>query len=344
MTGEVRVGEAVRAQVDEARRRSISLSHTATHLLHTALREVLGDAAVQAGSENSPGRLRFDLRHPDPVVPAQLLDATARVNQALSDDLPVHAYETDLESARAAGALALFGEKYGDTVRVVEVGDWARELCGGTHALRAGQVGVVHVVSESSVGAGVRRVEALVGTDAGEHLARESALLSQVGELLRVPPHEVPGRVEQVVERLRAAERALEQARAEQARALAPTLVERSETVGETSFVGHAAEAMPSADAVRALAQDVRGRLEGRPGVVAVVAAVKGKPVLVVATTQQARDNGLRAGQLVRAAAGVLGGGGGGRDDVAQGGGTRVDALDEALAAVRAATSAPGGS
>ena len=333
--GELVTGREASAEVDVERRRAISRAHTATHLVHSLLREALGDEATQAGSENAPGRLRFDFRSGSAVTPSVLGDVQDRVNAVLADDLPVRAFVTTQEEARRIGALALFGEKYGDAVRVVEVGDVARELCGGTHAARSGQVGAVQIVSEGSVGAGVRRVEALVGVDALRHLARESVLLSQVTAALKVRPEEVPDRVGALVERLREAERELGRLAAEQVVAQAPALAAAAEDVAGAAVVA-VASAATSADDVRRLALAVRGALPGgRPGVVAVTGVVKERPVVVVAVTPAAQDAGVEAGALVRAACGVLGGGGGGKGDVAQGGGSDPGAVPAALAAVR---------
>ena len=335
VSGELVVGAAAQALVDVERRRSISRAHTATHLVHSTLRALLGDEATQAGSENAPGRLRFDFRSGSAVAPSVLRDAQDRVNAVLAQDLPVRAFVTTQEEARRLGALALFGEKYGDAVRVVEVGDVARELCGGTHATSSGQVGVVQVVSEGSIGAGVRRVEALVGLSAARHLAMESVLLSQVGEVLGVPAEQVPERVAAVVERLRDAERTLARLRAEQVVASAPRLAARAQDVAGVALVATASDAT-TADDVRRLALAVRDALDpGRPGVAAITGVVKERPVLVLALNPAARATGLAAGALVREASAVLGGGGGGAPEVAQGGGTDVDAVPAALDRLR---------
>jgi alanyl-tRNA synthetase len=183
--GEIEVGAPAYAQVDTERRRAVSRSHTATHLIHRAFRGALGETAAQAGSENAPGRLRFDFTASNAVPPSVLRDVEAEVNEVLINDLTVRAFIAPVAEARAMGALALFGEKYGDQVRVVEVGDYSRELCGGTHVLRSGQLGLVKVLGEASIGSGVRRVEALVGTDAFRFLATESVLVSQLAEQLK---------------------------------------------------------------------------------------------------------------------------------------------------------------
>jgi alanyl-tRNA synthetase len=336
--GQFTVGDVVSAHVDVARRAAVSRSHTATHLVHKGLREALGDSAAQAGSENSAGRFRFDFASPT-ALPAGVLDEVeARVNEVLVEDHPVFAELMSQEEARRAGAIAMFGEKYGDVVRVVSVGDYSRELCGGTHVARSGQLGVIKLLGESSIGAGVRRVEALVGVDAYQFLAREHALVSQLSETIKARPEELPERIGGVLARLREVEKELADLRAGQVLAIAGDLAAGAADLGGVAWVGTRLPDETKADDLRKLALDVRERITGgRPAVVAAVAAAGGRPALVVATNEAARARGLKAGSLVRLAAGVLGGGGGGKDDVAQGGGTDPSRIDEALAAIAAA-------
>ncbi len=331
VSGEVRLGTPVQALVDIERRKAISRSHTATHMVHKAIREALGDGATQAGSENSPGRFRFDV-HASAAFPASLLrDVEARVNSLLIEDLEVHAELMTQEQARAAGAMALFGEKYGDTVRVISVGDWARELCGGTHAQRSGQLGLVTLLGEGSIGSGVRRVEALVGSDAYAYGAREHVLVNRLSDLLKVRSDELPDRVGALVAQLRDAQKEIDKYRGQQVLAAAGALAATPTDVFGVSVVTHEAGEV-GADDLRSLALDVRGRLGAdRPVVVAVGAVAKGRPMVVVATNEMARSWRIAAGDLVREAAGVLGGGGGGKPDVAQGGGTDPTKLAEAL-------------
>jgi alanyl-tRNA synthetase len=341
-TGEVVVGAAAQVEIDIERRRAISRSHTATHMVHRAFRSALGESAAQAGSENSPGRLRFDFTAAGAVPPAVLRDVEDEVNQVLIDDLAVRAFVTPIEEARAIGAIALFGEKYGDEVRVVEVGDYSRELCGGTHVAHSGQLGLVKILGESSIGSGVRRVEALVGTDAFRFLARESVLVSQLTEQLKTRREDLPDRIAALVSRVRDAERDLGRLRSAQILGAAADLAAGAADVGPVALVTYQVPDGTTADSIRKLALDVRGRLpESRPAVVAIAGVPADRPSVVVAVNEAARGLGLAAGQLVRAAAGALGGGGGGRDDVAQGGGApqgeRADqAISQAFDAVRA--------
>jgi len=331
LSGEVTLGEAVRSLVDVDRRRSISRSHTATHMVHKAFREALGETARQAGSENSPGRFRFDFSATGSVPASVLGDVEARVNELVIDDLTVHAEIMSQDEAIKSGAMALFGEKYGDEVRVVSVGDWARELCGGTHAGTSGQLGVIKLLGESSIGSGVRRVEALVGNDAYRFLAREHLLVAQLSEALKARPEQLPERVADLVERLRVAEKEIERVRVSQLLASAGELAESARDVGGVAYVGHRAPDGANTGDLRKLALDVRGRISGRPGVVAVVGAANGRASVVVAVNDAAREQGVSANALVKLAAGTLGGSGGGKDDVAQGGGTEVGAADAAL-------------
>jgi alanyl-tRNA synthetase len=334
LRGELRSGAEVHAVVDFDRRRAISRSHTATHLVHRAFRGALGESATQAGSENAPGRLRFDFANPAAVPPSVLEDVESEVNEVLLNDLEVHAFVTTQDEARRIGAMALFGEKYGDQVRVVDIGDYSRELCGGTHVARSAQLGGVKLLGESSIGAGVRRVEALVGIDAFRFLAREHVLLSRIAGLFRVPPDEAADRVEATIAELRAAEKELERLRAEAVLAGAGRLAQEAKEVGGVAVVLAEAPEGTDGKALQRLVNDVRGRVTDRPAVVAIAVRGDGKASIVIATNEGARDRGLAAGDLVRAAAVELGGKGGGKPDLAQGGGSQPDNVPGALAAV----------
>jgi alanyl-tRNA synthetase len=341
-SGEVVVGALAEAIVDTQRRRAISRSHTATHMVHRGIRGALGDAAAQAGSENAPGRLRFDFTASGAVPVAVLRDVEDEVNQVLIDDLEVRAFVTPIDEARSMGAIALFGEKYGDEVRVVEVGTYSRELCGGTHVAHSGQLGLIKILGESSIGTGVRRVEALVGTDAFRYLARESVLVSQLTEQLKTRREDLPDRIAALVSRLRDAERDLDRLRSAQILGAAAELAGSAEDVGPVALVTHQVPDGTAADDIRKLALDVRGRLPQQRAAAVVIAGVPAdRPAVVVAVNEPGRALGLAAGALVRSAAQALGGGGGGRDDIAQGGGApqgdrAAQAIAEAFDAVRA--------
>jgi len=342
-SGDVVTGAAAYAEIDTERRRAVSRAHTATHLLHRAFRGALGESAAQAGSENAPGRLRFDFTASGAVPVSVLRDVEDEVNQVLVTDLDVRAFRTSIDDARGMGALALFGEKYGDEVRVVEVGDYSRELCGGTHVARSGQLGLIKVLGESSIGAGVRRVEALVGMDAFRFLAAESVLVNQLSEQLKARPEELPERISGLVTRLREAQRELEKVRSAQLLSSGAELAAAAADVAGVSVVVHRLPDGIAADGIRKLALDVRGRLAADgPAVVALAGLPSDRPVVVVAVNEAGRTRGLAAGKLAGVAAKALGGGGGGKDDVAQGGGaplqqTGPNAIAEAFDALRTA-------
>jgi alanyl-tRNA synthetase len=332
LNGQIQVGDEVIASVDVERRKAISRAHTATHLVHQAIRNALGEHATQAGSQNDAGRFRFDFASPSAVSDSVLADVEAEVNDILLADLAVRAFVTTQDEARKIGALALFGEKYGEAVRVVEVGDYARELCGGTHAVRSAQLGMVKLLSEASIGTGKRRIEGLVGADAYTHLAREHLLVNQLSAIMSANPDELVDRVTAVVNRARDLEKEFERLRGAAVLAGAQDLAGSAIDEGGVLVVAHRSTDGADADDLRRLALDVRGRLDSsRPAVVAVAAITDGRPIIVVAVNEPAREQGLLAGRLVKDASQALGGGGGGRDDLAQGGGTDAAALDEVL-------------
>jgi alanyl-tRNA synthetase len=333
--GEVRAGETALAEIDVNRRKAISRSHTATHLVHQTMRNFLGESATQAGSLNAPGRLRFDFHTPGAVNPSVLFDVEQQINEVLLRDLEVNAFVTSQEEARRLGAMALFGEKYGDEVRVVEVGDYARELCGGTHVARSGQLGLVKILNEQSIGSGVRRVEALVGLDAFSFLAKEHLLVSRLADLFRVPGDQVADRVEQTVTALRDAEKELEKLRAQMVLGGAAAIAAQAKDVRGVAYVGTEAPEGAAGNDVRTLAQEIRGKIDAaRPAVVAVTSRANGKASLIVAINGAAKSRGVSAQDLVRAA---LSGRGGGNADLAQGGGVPAEEAPRLLAAIEQA-------
>ncbi|GAA4402006.1 alanine--tRNA ligase [Fodinibacter luteus] len=335
VTGPLRTGASVLAEVDPEWRLSACQAHSGTHVVHAALRQVLGPSALQSGSYNKPGYLRLDFAWGQALSAATRSEIEEVANLAVRRDLPVSATFMPLPRAREIGALALFGETYDEDVRVVEIGGpWSRELCGGTHVQHSSQIGALTLTGESSVGSGVRRVEAFVGIEALRHLARERAVVAELSTLVGARPDELAERVGALVSRLKDAERELERVRREQVSAAAGSLTERARDVNGVTFLGHDAGAA-GADDVRTMVLDLRGRLgTERPSVVAITGAAKGRPVVVVATNEAARARGIRAGELVRVAATALGGGGGGKDDIAQGGGQDPAKVGDALSAV----------
>ena len=338
ISGEVGVGDKGLATIDQERRDGISRAHTATHMVHKAFREILGETATQAGSENSPGRFRFDFPSTGAVSEAVLNDVEARVNTLLLDNLEVSAEVMSQDEAKKLGAMALFGEKYGDRVRVVSVGDWARELCGGTHVQRSGQLGVVKLLSESSIGAGVRRVEALVGVDAYRFLAREHILLNSLTSLIKGSrAEELPERISDLLAKFKEIEKELAQVRSAAAMADISKFASGAKKIDGATFIANRIPDGIAVDDLRKIALELRNRESD--SVVALVSVVDGKPVLVVAASDAARARGVKAGALVKIGSTVLGGGGGGKDDFAQGGGTEISEIDKALQAIELAIS-----
>ncbi|HEU4337401.1 MAG TPA: alanine--tRNA ligase [Nocardioides sp.] len=334
--GELDAGREVHARVDPEWRTGARQAHSGTHVVHAALREVLGPTALQSGSYNRPGYLRLDFGWTQALSPQQVRDIELVSQQALRADLPVSWDYMTLEQAKEWGAIALFGETYDNTkVRVVEIGGpWSRELCGGTHVDHASQIGTVVVTGETSVGSGNRRIEALTGVEGFGYLARERDVVAQLTGLLKTQPDDLVGRVQGLTERLKAAEKELEKARLAQLLGASAELAAGAAQVGPVKVVAHRADGAGGGD-VRNLAMDVRGRLpQGEPGVVVIIGQADGKVSVVAATNDEARAQGLSAGELVRSVGPLLGGKGGGKDDVAQGGGSDASRIDEALALV----------
>ena len=338
ISGEVALGSQALAAIDLERRNAISRAHTATHMVHKAFREILGETATQAGSENSPGRFRFDFPSTGAVPDSVLNEVEARVNTLLLDNLEVTAETMSQDAAKKIGAMALFGEKYGDQVRVVSVGDWARELCGGTHVSASGQLGLIKLLSESSVGAGVRRVEALVGVDAYKYLAREHLLLNSLTEIVKgARPEELPERISDLLNKIKEIEKELATVRSAQAMSQVGSLAEKAVVVNGISVIATALGDGIAADDLRKIATDLKSRSAN--SVVALVSVVEGKAVLVAAVSDGAKSAGVKAGALVKIGSTILGGGGGGKDDFAQGGGTNLDQISVALSAITDAIS-----
>ncbi|GAB2695394.1 alanine--tRNA ligase [Nocardia thraciensis] len=335
--GQLTEGDTVLAQVDPAWRRGATQGHSGTHMVHAALRQVLGPNAVQAGSLNKPGYLRFDFNWQGQLSERQKADIEAVSNDAVGSDFRVNTFVTDLPKAKAMGALALFGENYGREVRVVEIGGpFSMELCGGTHVEHSSQIGPITVLGESSVGSGVRRVEAFVGLDSYRYLAKERALLAGVASSLKVPSEEVPARVEQLVERLKAAEKELERSKAQAVLSQAGTFVEQAQRTGKVLLVAAAAPEGVGAGDLRALATDIRGRFGSEPAVVVLLGNAEGKVPFVVTVNKPAQELGFRSGDLVGSFGPSVSGRGGGKPEMAQGAGSDPSGIEAGLAAVRA--------
>ena len=338
--GTLVVGADVNANIDLNRRGAIARSHTATHMVHKALREELGPQATQRGSEDAPNRLRFDFQWSKAPSKDIMNAVEARVNDRLRDNLAVTTTEMKFDDAIALGAMHLFGEKYGDIVRVVSIGEdgWSRELCGGTHVDHVGKIGQISIMSEASIGQGVRRVDAVVGQGAYEFNAREHALVSQLSDKLNARPDELADRVNTLLAKLKESDRRLASMYESQLAAAIPQIVAEAQhsdapVVVAAKNVGH----FGSFDALRKTVLDIRGRLgEDKPVVVALAGVnADDKPMVAVATNDAARKSGIKAGDLVRGASKVLGGGGGGKPDFAQGGGADASKIDAALVSLR---------
>ena len=345
-SGEFVEGDTIVAAVDPGWRHGATQGHSGTHMVHAALRQVLGPNAVQAGSLNRPGYLRFDFNSQSALSEEQRTGVEEVANEAVQADYPVNTFLTGLEKAKAMGAMAMFGEQYPDEVRVVDIGGpFSLELCGGTHVRNSAQIGPITILGESSVGSGVRRVEAYVGLDSYRHLAKERALMAGLASTLKVPSDEVPARVATLVEKLKSAEKELERVRLAGARATAADAAADAEQIGSVRLVARRMPAGMTAGDLRTLVGDIRGRLGSEPGVVVLIGdGVHGKDddtaisvPFVVAANPAAQDGGALANDLVAVVAAAVGGRGGGKADLAQGSGSDPAGIDAALAAVRAA-------
>ncbi|MGV9184328.1 alanine--tRNA ligase [Arcanobacterium canis] len=336
--GSIALDDSVFSQIDIQRRKEIARAHTATHMVHKVLHEYLGEQATQAGSENSPSRLRFDFRHGESVPTATMHEIEERTNQRLQENLAVTDQIMSLEDAKKSGAMALFGEKYGKEVRVVSIGgDWSRELCAGTHVPETGNIGLVSVLGESSIGSGIRRIEALVGPGAYAQGARERAMVSHLASLTKVRPEELPEHIDSLLNRLKEAEKQIAALRYDKLASTFDSLFASRVRVGGVDAVIAKIGDVASADEVRTAATDLRARFGSEAGVVALIGVANGRPSVVVAVNEAAQKNGVKAGALVSLAAKTLGGGGGGRPDLAQGGGTDISKIDVALETIRGA-------
>jgi alanyl-tRNA synthetase len=336
-SGEFVEGDTVVAAVDPKWRHGATQGHSGTHMVHAALRQVLGPNAVQAGSLNRPGYLRFDFNWQGSLSDEQRTQIEEVTNEAVEADFAVNTFHTELARAKAMGAMALFGENYPDEVRVVEIGGpFSIELCGGTHVTNSAQIGPVTILGEASVGSGVRRVEAYVGLDSFKYLAKERALLAGLASSLKVPSDEVPARVATLVERLRVAEKEVDRMRLATARAAAANAAAGAESIGKVRLVAQRMAGGKSAADLRSLVGDVRGKLGSEPAVVALISEADGGSVpFVVAVNAAGVDLGLSANDLVKTIGTAVNGRGGGKADLAQGSGSDASGIDAALAALR---------
>ena len=333
--GGVSHGSKVTTEVSADWRLGAAQAHSATHVVHAALRQVLGPQALQSGSYNKPGYMRLDFSWSEALSAATKTEIEEVTNLAIREDLAVSAQFMSVAEAKDFGAVALFGETYDESVRVIQIGGpWSRELCGGTHVARSSQVGLVSVIGEASVGSGSRRLEAFVGFEAFQALAAERALVATLTESLKVPREQLVDKIQSTVEELKAASRRLAALSMEQLKTRIPEFLSSAKQVGGSKLVAANIGEVDSADQVRDLAVALRDKLEPESGVAVVAGISGGKVVLIIATSKKAREAGISSGKLVKEASSILGGGGGGKDDIAQGGGPDASKLNGVFVAL----------
>ncbi|MDO5097801.1 MAG: alanine--tRNA ligase [Corynebacterium sp.] len=334
-TGGLGVGDTVAASVDPKWRHAARQAHSATHLIHAALREVLGPTAVQAGSMNKPGYLRFDFNYTEALTPHQLEQIEAITNEAVDTDWQVNTIETTLDEAKKMGAMALFGENYGNLVRVVEIGGpFSMELCGGTHVDHSSQIGPVAVLGESSIGSGARRIEAYSGLDSFRYLSKERALVEGLATSLKAPAEEVPDRVAQLAAKLKEAEKQIADLRQAQLLAQSAKLLSSALVSGKIRVIAVRLDDGTTAGDLRSLASDIKAKLGSEPGVVVLTAVTDGKVPYVVGATSAATALGVKSGDLVKSFGEYVNGRGGGKPDMAQGSGTDADGIQAGFKAI----------
>ncbi len=331
VSGEVAVGAEAQTVVDANWRLGAAQAHSATHVVHAALRQVLGPEALQSGSYNRPGYLRLDFSWTQALSDATKSEIEEVSNLAIRADLAVSAQFMTLPAAREWGAIALFGETYDEEVRVVQVGGpWSRELCGGTHVMRSSQIGLVSVTGESSVGSGSRRIEALVGIEALRTLTAERDITRRLAATVKAPAAELESRISDALEELKAAQKRIVELESQQALQLVPQLAASATKIAGLNVVATKIDAAVNSDQLRSLTSAVSGQL-GSDSVVILGAEIADKPLVMVASGATAQQQGVRAGDLAKLAASVLGGGGGGKADFAQGGGVNSAKLNQAI-------------
>jgi alanyl-tRNA synthetase len=333
--GELGVGTTVTTSVDADWRLGAAQAHSATHVVHAALRQALGPTALQSGSYNRPGYMRLDFSWTSALSSETKSEIEEIANLAIRADLAVSAQFMTLPEAREWGAVALFGETYDESVRVVQIGGpWSRELCGGTHVSRSSQIGLVSITNESSVGSGSRRLEALVGMEALRSLTQERVLLHKIAEQLKSTPLLASEKLELLLSEVKEMQRTIAQAEGQKLATLVPELLKTTQSIGNFTTLFSVIKTVSSVDALRDLAIKLRDELGENASVIALAAVIEGKPALIVTANPAAQKQGAKAGDLVRLGSQVLGGGGGGKADIAQGGGTDSSKIADALQAV----------
>jgi len=333
VAGVIETGDRVKAMVDQARRKAIARNHTATHLVHRALRDVLGEHVHQAGSMVAADRFRFDFSHFSAVTPAELAAVEQAVNAQALASIPVEVFETSLAEAKAMGATALFGEKYGDRVRIVKIGDYSLELCGGTHLRTTGEIGAFKIIAEEGIGAGMRRVEAITGENALRYFTAALDRLDEVAQKLKAKPEELPQKVDALLAMLKEKEKEIEVLQGKLIKNETADIITKAVDVDGVKVIGQILEGLDM-EALRNAADAIRDRIGS--GVVILGTATEGKVNLVTVVTKDLLSRGLHAGKLIKEVAAIVGGGGGGRPEMAQAGGKNPAKLPDAMAQVPA--------
>jgi alanyl-tRNA synthetase len=333
--GGLAINSSVETLVDSNWRLGAAQAHSGTHVVHAALRQVLGPTALQSGSYNKPGYLRLDFSWNAALSSEAKSEIEEISNLAIRQDLAVSAQLMSLPEAKSWGAVALFGETYDESVRVVEIGGpWSRELCGGTHVARSSQIGLVSITNESSVGSGSRRLEALVGYEALTALNRDRLLLMQLSESLKVNPANATERLSIVLQELKDSQRQLAALLTAALNSKIPEILSEGKDLAKTHLIAVSVADVPSVDVLRDLAVKIRDHVNVSSSTIALFAVIDSKPSCIVVANDMAQSAGIRAGDLVKVASGILGGGGGGKADIAQGGGVVISEIPNAIRAI----------
>lgn len=332
VSGRISIGDEVDAKVDREARMATARNHSTTHLLHKALKEVLGSHVEQAGSLVTPSRLRFDFTHFAPLTSEEIEKIEAIVNEKIMEGLPVETIETTFDEAKKLGAIALFGEKYGDIVRVVKMGDFSTELCGGTHLVNTGQAGLFKIISETGVAAGVRRIEAVTGVGAHQWLKELNELVNNVSDTLKTNPNSLAQKAEGLMQQIKEYEQKIQQLKKQLAKGTIEELVNNKKTIGDVSYIAARID-YQDMNSLREIADTLRNKLKS--GVVVLASENQQKVNMVAAATKDLVSRGVHAGNLIREVAKVTGGGGGGRPDMAQAGGKDPSKISQALGKVK---------
>ena len=330
--GTLKLGSEVKLVVEASTRLNTERNHTATHLLHRALKEIIGGHVQQAGSLVTPDRLRFDFTHFEGIKPQQLKEIEGLINQKIMESLKVETFETSIKEAKELGAEALFGEKYGDTVRVVKSGDYSIELCGGTHVRNTSEIGILLILSEGGVAAGVRRIEAVTGAEAYNYIKEKQSLIAKLTDVARTQEHLLVSRVEALVAELKDKEKEIDKLKSQLASGATDDILNVTEIIKDNKVILHHAGSMSMED-LRKISDVLKEKLGS--GVIVLASESDGKANFVSVVTKDITAKGIHAGNLVKAAAGVAGGGGGGRPDMAQAGGKSPEKIPAALAEVK---------